>query len=126
MAIKLNQFIKSVITVEEPYNLTFVFSRPTALELIQIQSQTSQLYAKLSSEEDKKDAMADLIRYQVDTIKNHVTELSGFEDEDGKAVTISVASDLATMVERLPINLLGVAFTKFLESVFPTIEEKKS
>ena len=126
MAIKLNQFIKSVIKVEEPYNLTFVFSRPTALELIQIQSQTSQLYAKLSSEEDKKDAMADLIRYQVDTIKNHATEIAGFEDEDGKAVTISVASDLASMVERLPINLLGIVFSKFLESVFPTTEEKKS
>lgn len=126
MAIKLNQFIKSVIKVEEPYNLNFVFLKPTALELVQIQSQTAQLYAKLSSEENKTEPMGDLLRYQVDTIRNYVTEITGFEDDDGKTITLTSDSNLTSMVERLPINLLGIVFGKFLESLFPSPEEKKS
>ena len=126
MAIKLNQFIKSVIKVEEPYNLTFVLSKPTAMELIQIQSQSSQLYARMSSDEDKADALSELLRYQVDVLKNYVTEITGFEDDDGKSVTITTSTDLVTMVERLPFGLLGILFGKFLESLFPNTEEKKS
>ena len=126
MAIKLNQFIKSVIKVEEPYNLTFVLSKPTAMELIQIQSQSSQLYSRISSEDQKSDAVAELLRYQVDVLKNYVTEIVGFEDDDGKSVTITASTDLVTMVERLPFGLLGMVFAKFLESLFPNTEEKKS
>lgn len=126
MAIKLNQFIKSVIKIEEPYNLTFVVQRPTAMELIQIQSQSSQLYARMSSDEDKADALSELLRYQVDVLKNYVTEITGFEDDDGKSVTISAPAELVTMIERLPFNLLGTLFGKYLESLFPNNEEKKS
>ena len=125
MAIKLNQFIKSVVKIAEPYNLTFLFSKPTAMELIQIQSQTQQLFAGIQ-EEHNADKIAEMIRYQVDTLKNYVTEIVGFEDDDGKSVTINASSDLTTMVERLPMNLLAMVFNSFLQSLVPTDTEKKS
>jgi hypothetical protein len=125
MAIRLNQFIKSVVKIDEPYNLTFLFSKPTAMELIQIQSQAQQLFSSIQ-EEQNTEKITELIRYQIDTVKNHVTEIKGFEDDDGKSVTINVSSDLVTMIDRLPMSLLALVFNGFLQSLVPTEAEKKS
>jgi hypothetical protein len=125
MALKLNQFIKSVVKIEEPYNLTFLFSKPTAMQLIQIQSQTQQLFAGIQ-EDQNTEKVTELIRYQIDTVKNHVTEISGFEDDDGKSVSIKDVSDLGDMIDRLPMGLLALVFNGFLQSLVPTETEKKS
>lgn len=128
MALKLSNLIKTTIKVAEPYNITWVFRRPSALDLIKIQSTTSQLYAASQAGEKEVTAsyMEDLIRFQVELISTYCCEVTGFLDDKNKVCTVTDADQLRELVDHIPLQLISMTFNSFLESLYATSEEKKS
>jgi hypothetical protein len=130
MGFKVSQFTKTVLKTGEPYNLTVLCSKPTALELIQIQSQSQQVYAsfKTSTEEvgNSAEALTEMFRYQIDILGNHITSVEGLEGDDGNPVTVSNSVEVRELISRFPADLIALLFNKFLEALYPSATEKKS
>jgi hypothetical protein len=130
MGFKVSQFTKTVLKTGEPYNLTVLCSKPTALELIQIQSQSQQVYAnfKTSTEEvgNSTEALTEMFRYQIDILGNYITCIEGLEADDGNPVTVSNSVEVRELINRFPVDLIGLLFNKFLEALYPSATEKKS
>jgi len=130
MGFKVSQFTKTVLKTGEPYNLTVLCSKPTALELIQIQSQSQQVYAnfKTSTEEvgNSTEALTEMFRYQIDILGNHITSVEGLEGDDGNPVTVSNSVEVRELISRFPADLIALLFNKFLEALYPSATEKKS
>jgi hypothetical protein len=131
MGFKVSQFTKTVLKTGEPYNLTVLCNKPTALELIQIQSQSQQVYAnfKTSTEEgasNSTEALAEMFRYQIDILGNYVTCIEGLEGDDGNPVAVSNTAEVRELISRFPVDLIGLLFGKFLEALYPSATEKKS
>lgn len=130
MGFKVSQFTKAVLKTGEPYNLTVLCNKPTALELIQIQSQSQQVYAnfKTSTEEagNSIEAFTEMFRYQIDILGNYVTCVEGLEGDDGKPVAVSNSMEVRELISRFPTDLIALLFGKFLEALYPSATEKKS
>jgi hypothetical protein len=130
MGFKVSQFTKTVLKTGEPYNLTVLCSKPTALELIQIQSQSQQVYAtfKASTEEagNSAEALTEMFRYQIDILGNYITSVEGLEGDDGNPVTVSNPVEIRELISRFPADLIALLFNKFLEALYPSDTEKKS
>ena len=130
MGFKVSQFTKTVLKTDEPYNLTVLCSKPTALELIQIQSQSQQVYAnfKTLTEEagNSAEALTEMFRYQIDILGNYITSVEGLEGDDGNPVTVSNSVEVRELVSRFPADLIALLFNKFLEALYPSATEKKS
>lgn len=131
MGFKVSQFTKTVLKTGEPYNLTVLCSKPTALELIQIQSQSQQVYAnfKTSTEDEANnstEALAEMFRYQIDILGNYVTCIEGLEGDDGSPVAVSNPAEVRELISRFPADLIALLFNKFLEALYPSATEKKS
>ena len=131
MGFKVSQFTKTVLKTGEPYNLTVLCNKPTALELIQIQSQSQQVYAnfKTSTEDEASnstEALTDMFRYQIDILSNYITCIEGLEGDDGNPVTVSTPEEVKELISRFPADLIALLFGKFLEALHPSPTEKKS
>lgn len=130
MGFKVSQFTKTVLKTDEPYNLTVLCSKPTALELIQIQSQSQQVYAsfKTSTEEagNSAEALTEMFRYQIDILGNYITSVEGLEGDDGNPVTVSNSVEVRELISRFPADLIALLFNRFLEALYPSATEKKS
>jgi hypothetical protein len=131
MALKLSGLIKTTVKVADPYHITWLFRRPSALDLIKIQSTTSQLYAASQASTTTEGAPApsyleDLIRFQVELIATYCCEATGFLDDKNKVCTVTDPDQLKELIEHIPLQLISMTFNSFLESLYASADEKKS
>lgn len=126
MSVKLSLFTRLTVKLESPHAFTFLFNKPTALELLTINNQTAQIFGSLNESEDKATAISELMSYQVSIVKQYCTEVHGLEDDNGVPTVLKAGDDLTRFLDYLPLNILQDLFSKFLAGLNPSVEEKKS
>jgi hypothetical protein len=123
---RLSIFTRLTLKLEEPYNLTFLFNKPTALELLTINNQTSQLYTAFQASEEKVEALRAMVDYQVQVAKQYCSEVHGLEDDTGKPIVLSNNEEVIKFLDYLTLEMVQKLYGQFLEKLNVTEEEKKS
>jgi hypothetical protein len=126
MSVKLSLFTRLTVKLESPYAFTFLFNKPTALELLTIGSQTAQLYSAYNNGEDKVTPTIAVYDYQTGILKQYCTEVHGLEDDNGIPTVLKTAEDISRFLDYLPLNINMELFNKFQLGLSPSVEEKKS
>lgn len=126
MSVKLSLFTRLTVKLESPHAFTFLFNKPTALELLTISNQTAQVFSSYNKSEDKSAALSELMAYQVSIVKQYCTEVHGLEDDNGVPVVLKVPTEILHLLDYLPLEIMQDLFNKFLEGLTPSLEEKKS
>lgn len=126
MSVKLSLFTRLTVKLESPHAFTFLFNKPTALELLTINNQTAQIFGSLQEAEDKATAVNELLAYQVSIVKQYCTEVHGLEDDNGVPIALKVPAEILHLLDYLPLNIMQDLFGKFLAGLNPSLEEKKS
>lgn len=125
MSVKLSLFTRLTVKLESPHAFTFLFNKPTALELLTIQSQSFQLQATAESTEERA-AFAELCNYETIILKKYCTEVHGLEDDNGVPIVLKLSEDIDKFLDYLPVGILQNLYWKFIIGLNPTPEEKKS
>ena len=123
---RLSIFTRLTLKLEVPYNLTFLCNKPTALELLTINNQTSQLYTSFQSAEEKIEALRAMVDYQVQVTKQYCSEVHGLEDDTGKPVVLNNSEEVIKFLDYLTLDMVQKLYSQLLEKLNVTQEEKKS
>jgi len=111
MALKLNRYFNTTITVQDE-ELKLRFKRMNATGLIDYSHEIEVLQQRLKDED--KEAVKDIYMLNIELLCDQLIELEGLEDEEGNKITLPANRD----EQRDLFDALGIDFINKATSAF--------